>query len=93
MEGATTAGAAAAAPLLEVDKVMNVLVAIDDSDESFHALRWAVDKILRRKSTAEEEGSNSTVVVTVAHVVEPLPRYAFPGGHGLIYLFLKIFAL
>lgn len=65
----------------------NVLVAIDDSEESFQALRWAIEKILKRKSAAE----NSTVVVTIAHVVEPLPRYAFPGGHGLQYvLFLNI---
>ncbi|KAH6802834.1 Adenine nucleotide alpha hydrolases-like superfamily protein [Perilla frutescens var. frutescens] len=77
MEGATVGigGASTAEPLPEVDRAMNVLVAIDDSEESFNALRWVLEKILKRKSTAEE------MVVTVAHVVEPLPRYAFPGGY------------
>lgn len=77
-------GASAAGPLLEADKVMNVLVAIDDSEESFYALRWAVDKILKRKSAAEE----SSTVVTVVNVVEPQPRYAFPGGYGSFSNFL-----
>ncbi|XP_041997353.1 universal stress protein YxiE-like [Salvia splendens] len=54
--------------------LMNVLVAVDDSDESFAALRWVVDKILKRRE-------DSTTVVTIAHVAEALPRYAFPGGH------------
>ncbi|KAL1545611.1 universal stress protein YxiE-like [Salvia divinorum] len=55
-------------------EVTNVLVAVDDSDESFEALRWVVEKILRRRE-------NSTTVVTIAHVAEALPRYAFLGGH------------
>lgn len=67
MEEESTADAAAA---------MNVLVAVDDSEESFHALRWVLEKIIKRKPAAE-------MVVTIAYVVEPLPRYAFPGGHGL----------
>ncbi|KAL8526912.1 hypothetical protein ACS0TY_015964 [Phlomoides rotata] len=67
MEGGVSSGGATAAPL-------NVLVAIDDSDESFHALRWALDNILKQKSETDQ---NSTVV-TIAQVVEPLPRYAFP---------------
>lgn len=73
MEGATTTAAAVE------EEATNVLVAIDDSEESFYALKWAIEKILKRKSAAE----NSALVVTIAHVAEPLPRYAFPGGHGL----------
>ncbi|KAL8517570.1 hypothetical protein ACS0TY_015724 [Phlomoides rotata] len=52
MEGGVSSGGATAAPL-------NVLVAIDDSDESFHALRWALDNILKQKSETDQ---NSTVV-------------------------------
>nr|ATE50920.1 universal stress protein 14 [Salvia miltiorrhiza] len=69
MEEVTTTGGATTAA------ATNVLVAIDDSEESFHALRWALEKILKRKSAT---------VVTIAHVVEPLPRYAFPGGLAVV---------
>ncbi|XP_057779381.1 LOW QUALITY PROTEIN: universal stress protein A-like protein [Salvia miltiorrhiza] len=69
MEEVTTTGGATTAA------ATNVLVAIDDSEESFHALRWAIEKILKRKSAT---------VVTIAHVVEPLPRYAFPGGLAVV---------
>ncbi|XP_051131846.1 uncharacterized protein LOC127251933 [Andrographis paniculata] len=60
----------------EVEKTMNALVAIDDSDESFHALRWAIDYILKRIPVAAAAESR---VVTVVHVMEPLPRYAISG--------------
>ncbi|KAK6147386.1 hypothetical protein DH2020_018298 [Rehmannia glutinosa] len=85
MEEATSGGAGkeAAPPSPEVSgKTMNVLVAIDDSEESFNALQWLIDKILKRTTvTTEEEDYNSNKVITIAHVVEPLPRYAFPGGY------------
>lgn len=77
MEEAISTGGAAP----EVEKLLNVLVAIDDSDESSYALRWTLDRILKPKSVTDQ---NSTVV-TIAHVVEPLPRYAFPGGYGLSF--------
>lgn len=84
MEGVTTTTtntgvpaaeeAALAAMAPEVEKTTDVLVAIDDSDESFHALRWAVQNILRRHAPP--------AVVTVVHVMEPLPRHAFSGVNG-----------
>ncbi|KAL0374732.1 UNVERIFIED_CONTAM: hypothetical protein Sradi_3388900 [Sesamum radiatum] len=86
MEGATTASSGtAAAP--EVEKAMNVLVAIDDSDESFHALQWVLDKILKRSPATEAAAvpESSRPVVTIVHVVESLARYAFHGGHVVDY--------
>ncbi|KAK6139739.1 hypothetical protein DH2020_026499 [Rehmannia glutinosa] len=88
MEEATSGGAGkeAAPPSPEVaGKTMNVLVAIDDSEESFNALQWLIDKILKRTTvtTEEDQDYNSNKVITIAHVVEPLPRYAFPGGYVL----------
>ncbi|GER41816.1 adenine nucleotide alpha hydrolases-likesuperfamily protein [Striga asiatica] len=62
---------------------MNVLVAIDDGEESFQALEWAVTRILKPN---EGDDDNASIVVTIAHVVEPLPHYAFPGGYVLLKL-------
>ncbi|EYU18170.1 hypothetical protein MIMGU_mgv11b0160061mg, partial [Erythranthe guttata] len=57
MEGASAGKEAAveeeAAMLPAVEKAMHVLVAIDDSEESFNALQWVLDKILKPKSAAE----------------------------------------
>ncbi|KAL2534499.1 Adenine nucleotide alpha hydrolase-like superfamily protein [Abeliophyllum distichum] len=69
-------------PFLEGKKMMNVLVAVD-SDESLHALEWVLDKLLKYNGgatpqTAEQEHSK---LVTIVYVIEPLPRYAFPGGY------------
>ncbi|XP_022843812.1 uncharacterized protein LOC111367263 isoform X2 [Olea europaea var. sylvestris] len=66
----------------EGKKMMSLLVAIDDSDESFYALEWILDKLFKYSGgttppTAEQESK----VVTIVHVMEPLPRYAFPGGY------------
>ncbi|KAL2250880.1 uncharacterized protein LOC105173949 [Sesamum indicum] len=84
MEGATTGSSGSTAA--EVEKAMNVLVAIDDSDESFHALQWVLDKILKRSPATEAAAPESSrPVVTIVHVVESLARYAFHGGHVVDY--------
>ncbi|KAL0308248.1 UNVERIFIED_CONTAM: hypothetical protein Sradi_5767100 [Sesamum radiatum] len=81
MEGATTGSSGTAE-----EKAMNVLVAIDDSDESFHALQWVLDKILKRSPVTEGAAPESSrPVVTIVHVVESLARYAFHGGHVVDY--------
>ncbi|KAK4414816.1 hypothetical protein Salat_2588600 [Sesamum alatum] len=85
MEAATT-GSSGTAAAEEVEKAMNVLVAIDDSDESFHALQWVLDKILKRSPATEAAAPESSrPVVTIVHVVEQLARYAFHGGHVVDY--------
>ncbi|KAK4382143.1 Universal stress protein A-like protein [Sesamum angolense] len=81
MEGATTGSSGTAE-----ERAMNVLVAIDDSDESFHALQWVLDKILKRSPVTEAAAPESSrPVVTIVHVVESLARYAFHGGHVVDY--------
>ncbi|KAL0338749.1 UNVERIFIED_CONTAM: hypothetical protein Sangu_1397000 [Sesamum angustifolium] len=81
MEGATTGSSGTAE-----EKAMNVLVAIDDSDESFHALQWVLDKILKPSPVTEAAAPESSrPVVTIVHVVESLARYAFHGGHVVDY--------
>ncbi|KAL3830166.1 hypothetical protein ACJIZ3_018968 [Penstemon smallii] len=84
MEGSTTetttglGTVAAPPPEFEKSTSMHVLLAIDDSDESFNALQWLLDNILKRPHTGEMDDYR---VVTIVHVVEPLPHYAFPGGY------------
>ncbi|XP_073128183.1 uncharacterized protein [Henckelia pumila] len=80
--------AAGTAMTAEQTKHMNILVAIDDSDESFHALQWLLDKILRQGSAGgfnatpgSTETTGESKVVTIAHVVQPMPRYGFPSGY------------
>ncbi|XP_073051457.1 uncharacterized protein [Primulina eburnea] len=75
-----------AASQAEQVKNMNILVAIDDSDESFHALQWVLDKILKQdagglNATPGTETTHESKVVTVVHVVQPMPRYGFPSGY------------
>ncbi|KAK6131639.1 hypothetical protein DH2020_034653 [Rehmannia glutinosa] len=93
MEGVTSAAGKEAAAPVTAGKTMNVLVAIDDSDESFNALQWLLDKILKRTTvTTEEEdynsigknnGTDDESVLRIIHVMEPFPHYVFPGVHAV----------
>ncbi|GBG84194.1 hypothetical protein CBR_g38165 [Chara braunii] len=47
-----------------------VVVAVDESEQSFHALRWAIDHVLRRESDT----------VTLLHVQQQATLYAGPAG-------------
>ncbi|KZV28405.1 universal stress protein A-like protein [Dorcoceras hygrometricum] len=76
------AGTAMAPPLMEQTMNMNILVAIDDSDESFHALQWALDKILVHADAGGTATTRESKVVTIVHVLQPMPRYGFPSGYG-----------
>ncbi|KAG8376857.1 hypothetical protein BUALT_Bualt09G0107500 [Buddleja alternifolia] len=78
METSTAAPeAAAAAPettrTAESEKKMSsVMVAIDDSDESFYALQWALDNLVLGEGT-----------LSIIHVMEPFPHYVYPGVHAV----------
>ncbi|GFQ02485.1 universal stress protein a-like protein [Phtheirospermum japonicum] len=52
---------------------MRVMVAIDDSEESFYALEWVFDNLLRDGYGDDE------YMLTIIHVMEPFPHYVFPG--------------
>lgn len=49
---------------------MRVMVAIDDSDESFYALQWVLDNLLNQDQANHH--------LTIIHVMEPLPHYVYP---------------
>ncbi|KAL6559095.1 hypothetical protein OROHE_006464 [Orobanche hederae] len=60
---------------------MKVLVAIDESDESFYALRWALDQLFSRyypvsaaggvEETQQEQEHNSITLVNVQPIFQP----------------------
>ncbi|OMO51900.1 Universal stress protein A [Corchorus capsularis] len=67
---------------------MRVMVAIDDSDESFYALQWVLDNPFSRLMTAppppaaaaaagHDSGSG---LLTLVHVQQPFQPYGFPAA-------------
>ncbi|PON44921.1 Universal stress protein [Parasponia andersonii] len=69
---------------------MKVMVAMDESDYSFYALKWALDHVLvtpaaaaAATATREEEASPEEVdMVILIHVQQPFQHYGFPAGPG-----------
>ncbi|XP_070047549.1 uncharacterized protein LOC142173874 isoform X2 [Nicotiana tabacum] len=57
---------------------MRVLVAIDNSEESFNALKWILDYFLRQPSHTTEEEKEPSTKLSLVHVMEPFPQYAYP---------------
>ncbi|KAE9619508.1 putative rossmann-like alpha/beta/alpha sandwich protein [Lupinus albus] len=63
---------------------MKVMVAIDESEGSFYALNWALDKLFTNKGNeSENEGK-----VFLVHVQQKVHNYVYPvpvgpGGAGL----------
>ncbi|KAG5252958.1 hypothetical protein OIU76_021202 [Salix suchowensis] len=59
---------------------MRIMVAIDESDGSFHSLKWAlnhlVDEIAPTNVPSQEESS----LITLVHVHQPFQHYVFPAG-------------
>ncbi|XP_075101253.1 uncharacterized protein LOC107760414 isoform X2 [Nicotiana tabacum] len=57
---------------------MRVLVAIDNSEESFNALKWILDYLLRQPYHTTEEVKEPCIKLSLVHVMEPFPQYAYP---------------
>lgn len=74
-------------------KKMRAMVAIDDSEESFYSLKWVLDKFFNHTMPSPDATPDPLVqdsnLVTLVHVMEPLPHYAFPGGYGMPSLYNK----
>ncbi|KAL3535986.1 hypothetical protein ACH5RR_004447 [Cinchona calisaya] len=67
-------------------KKIRAMVAIDDSEESFYALKWALDKIFNHINIHEtmppaDPRVEDSSLVSLVHVMDTLPHYAFPGGY------------
>ncbi|MCL7026907.1 hypothetical protein MKW94_003203 [Papaver nudicaule] len=66
-------------------KPMNVLVAIDDSEESLHALEWALDNLFPSGASASTEPADQTQnlgVLYLLNVQQPFQNYVFSAGGG-----------
>ncbi|XP_010519995.1 PREDICTED: universal stress protein A-like protein isoform X2 [Tarenaya hassleriana] len=67
-----------------------VMVAIDESDNSFYALQWVIDHfsslvVPQPPPEAEEESPAAATdggMLTVVHVQQPFQQFAFPAGPG-----------
>lgn len=63
-------------------KKMKVMVAIDESDVSFYALKWAVDHLFVSIGVAPETSLEEVGMLVVVHVQQPFHHFAFPAGPG-----------
>ncbi|OMO68720.1 Universal stress protein A [Corchorus olitorius] len=67
------------------------MVGIDESDESFYALQWAIDKLFRNEFVIAADVELEPSSLTLLHVRQPSKHYggaaptgtAFPAGPGV----------
>lgn len=64
-------------PVLEEKRKKRVLVGLDESEESMHALKWALDNLFPQTLEQQEE---EVGVVTLVTVTQPFQHYVFPAG-------------
>ena len=63
-------------------KKLKVMVAIDDSDGSFYALKWAVDHLFVAIGVAPETSLEEVGMVVLVHVQQPFQHFPVPAGPG-----------
>ena len=63
-------------------KKLKVMVAIDDSDGSFYALKWAVDHLFVAIGVAPETSLEEVGMVVLVHVKQPFQHFTVPAGPG-----------
>ncbi|KAI3443367.1 hypothetical protein Pfo_000032 [Paulownia fortunei] len=76
-----------------VENKMKMLVAIDESDGSFCALRWALDQLFRNDPASaglepQEQEQNSITLVNVQPLFQP---FIYPAGPGTTCYFARIY--
>ncbi|KAL3715903.1 hypothetical protein ACJRO7_007631 [Eucalyptus globulus] len=83
VEESTVVGMVMQEPVAAETKLkMKVMVAVDESEGSFYALRWTLDHLLRRSTPALALDGDEVEMITLAHVQQPFQHYAFPAGPG-----------
>ncbi|KAL8517567.1 hypothetical protein ACS0TY_015721 [Phlomoides rotata] len=65
-----TSSAATSEPPTAATTETRVMVAIDDSEESFYSLQWVLDNLFG-------SGSDHAYMLTIIHVMEPFPHYVY----------------
>ncbi|KAJ0087960.1 hypothetical protein Patl1_32833 [Pistacia atlantica] len=82
METTSTAAAETSAAIMQPEekKKLKVMVGIDDSEESFYALKWSLDNlycIAGITPEASQDGSDGCKL-TLVHVQHPFQHFVFP---------------
>ncbi|KAL6997865.1 hypothetical protein U1Q18_007990 [Sarracenia purpurea var. burkii] len=69
---------------VEEKKNLKVMVAVDESDEGFYALKWVLDNLFPAASStvtgASPERNHELGIVTVVHVLHPFQPFVLPAG-------------
>ncbi|XP_058105761.1 universal stress protein A-like protein isoform X2 [Magnolia sinica] len=60
-------------------KKMEVLVAIDESEGSFYALKWVLDRLFPSSSPSDQQAQERPTLILL-HVQQPFQHYIFPAG-------------
>ncbi|KAI6673906.1 hypothetical protein NL676_001812 [Syzygium grande] len=84
-EESTVVGKAMQEPVHAAERKskMKVIVAVDESEGSFYALRWTLDHLIRRSSPAPAADEEEEVeMITLVHVQQPFQHYPIPAGPG-----------
>ncbi|KAL4202026.1 hypothetical protein AMTRI_Chr02g261710 [Amborella trichopoda] len=58
---------------------MKVIVALDDSEMSFHALKWTLDHLPIFNNTQNQAGT----LILLLHIHQPFDHYVFPAGPAM----------
>ncbi|XP_026423815.1 uncharacterized protein LOC113320096 isoform X2 [Papaver somniferum] len=68
--------------LAEKKKPIKVLIAIDDSEGSFYALKWALDNLFTydAASSTEPDQNQNFGMLYLLNVQQPFQHYIFPAG-------------
>ncbi|KAG6743926.1 hypothetical protein POTOM_052630 [Populus tomentosa] len=71
-------------PLKEVQirKRMRIMVAIDESDGSFYALKWALDHLFDGITPTNVPSQEESSLITLVHVQQPFQHHIIPAGPG-----------
>ncbi|KAG9135682.1 hypothetical protein Leryth_002415 [Lithospermum erythrorhizon] len=63
---------------------MKIVVAIDESDESFYVLKWVLEKFFRHSTTSSTPEMAQDHHLSILHVMHRYPQYVFPGAPAVI---------
>lgn len=83
MEGTNSSGDNVSAGVVQSRMRMKVMVAIDESEGSFYALKWALDNLFTTMATVGEASSpENDGMVFLVHVEPKVHNYVYPIGPG-----------
>lgn len=80
-------------PVVEQKRMMKAMVAIDDSDYGFYALKWALENLFKYSGARPVPNQMESDMITVVHVMQPFQHFAFPAGPCSLFLSLSLFKL